>query len=101
MRPNRGGRHLGEGLSIRGKQGREGSHGLRRAQERDGFSRALYPDPGAGRSCDAGRRRAGLWPGCARAHKAVMAIDGGHFACFTNSRDFVAALRAHVLPLAR
>ena len=30
-----------------------------------------------------------------------MAIDGGHFACFTNSRDFVAALRAHVLPLAR
>jgi pimeloyl-ACP methyl ester carboxylesterase len=33
-------------------------------------------------------------------HKAVMAIDGGHFACFTNSRDFVAALRARVLPLA-
>jgi len=34
-------------------------------------------------------------------HKVVVAIDGGHFACFTNSRDFVAALHAHVLPLAR
>jgi len=33
--------------------------------------------------------------------KAFAAIDGGHFACFTNAGQFVAALRKHVAPLAR
>ena len=33
--------------------------------------------------------------------KAFVAIDGGHFACFTNTGAFLAALRAHVLPLTR
>jgi len=33
--------------------------------------------------------------------KVFVAIDGGHFACFTNTPAFLAALRAHVLPLAR
>ncbi len=32
--------------------------------------------------------------------KAFVAIDGGHFACFTNPEGFVAALRQTVLPLA-
>jgi pimeloyl-ACP methyl ester carboxylesterase len=32
--------------------------------------------------------------------KAYIAIDGGHFACFTNADQFVAALRKHVRPLA-
>jgi proline iminopeptidase len=32
--------------------------------------------------------------------KAFIAIDGGHWACFTNATAFVAALREHVLPLA-
>jgi hypothetical protein len=90
-----------EGLSIRGKQDREGSHGLRRVQERDRFSRALYPDPGAGRSCDAADAALAYGRDVRAPHKAAMVIDGGRFACFTNSRDFVAALRTHVLPLAR
>jgi pimeloyl-ACP methyl ester carboxylesterase len=30
--------------------------------------------------------------------KAFVAIDGGHFACFTNPTGFVGALRQHVLP---
>lgn len=34
-------------------------------------------------------------------HKAVVTIDGGHFACFTNAGAFVAALRRYVLPLTR
>jgi pimeloyl-ACP methyl ester carboxylesterase len=33
--------------------------------------------------------------------KAVVPIEGGHFACFTNPSDFVAALRKYVLPLTR
>jgi pimeloyl-ACP methyl ester carboxylesterase len=33
--------------------------------------------------------------------KAFVAIDGGHFACFTNPKGFVGALRQHVLPVAR
>jgi pimeloyl-ACP methyl ester carboxylesterase len=33
--------------------------------------------------------------------KAFVPIDGGHFACFTNTDQFLAALRAHVLPLTR
>ncbi len=32
--------------------------------------------------------------------KALIPISGGHFACFTNPREFVEALRLHVLPLA-
>jgi fermentation-respiration switch protein FrsA (DUF1100 family) len=32
--------------------------------------------------------------------KALVPISGGHFACFTNSREFVEALRSHLLPLA-
>jgi proline iminopeptidase len=32
--------------------------------------------------------------------KAFIAIEGGHWACFTNARAFVAALRQHVRPLA-
>jgi pimeloyl-ACP methyl ester carboxylesterase len=32
--------------------------------------------------------------------KALVPISGGHFACFTNSKDFVEALRSHLLPLA-
>ena len=31
--------------------------------------------------------------------KAFVAIDGGHFACFTNPKGFVGALREHVLPV--
>ncbi len=31
--------------------------------------------------------------------KAFVAIDGGHYACFTNADQFVAALRTHVRPL--
>jgi hypothetical protein len=30
-----------------------------------------------------------------------LPIDGGHFACFTNSAEFAAALREHVKPLIR
>jgi pimeloyl-ACP methyl ester carboxylesterase len=33
--------------------------------------------------------------------KVFVPIEGGHYACFTNSGDFVAALRKHVLPLVR
>jgi pimeloyl-ACP methyl ester carboxylesterase len=33
--------------------------------------------------------------------KVFVPIDGGHFACFTNTDQFMAALRTHVLPLAR
>ncbi len=33
--------------------------------------------------------------------KAFIAIDGGHWACFTNATVFVEALRKHVKPLAR
>jgi len=33
--------------------------------------------------------------------KVFVAINGGHFACFTNPDAFVAALRKHVLPLTR
>jgi pimeloyl-ACP methyl ester carboxylesterase len=33
--------------------------------------------------------------------KVFVAIDGGHFACFTNTPGFLAALREHVLPLVR
>lgn len=33
--------------------------------------------------------------------KAYAAIDGGHFACFTNVAEFVAALRMYVLPLVK
>jgi proline iminopeptidase len=32
--------------------------------------------------------------------KAYIAIEGGHFACFTNADQFVAALRKHVRPFA-
>jgi pimeloyl-ACP methyl ester carboxylesterase len=32
--------------------------------------------------------------------KAFIPIDGGHYACFTNADQFVAALRKHVRPLA-
>ncbi len=32
--------------------------------------------------------------------KAFVAIDGGHYACFTNADEFVAALRKYVRPLA-
>lgn len=32
--------------------------------------------------------------------KALIPISGGHFACFTNPKEFVEALRLHVLPLA-
>lgn len=32
--------------------------------------------------------------------KALIPISGGHFACFTDPREFVEALRLHVLPLA-
>jgi pimeloyl-ACP methyl ester carboxylesterase len=31
--------------------------------------------------------------------KALIAINGGHFACFTNPKEFVEALRLHLLPL--
>lgn len=31
--------------------------------------------------------------------KAYAAIDGGHFACFTNAQEFVATLRLHLRPL--
>ena len=33
--------------------------------------------------------------------KVFVAIDGGHFACFTNADQFIAALRKHVMPLVR
>jgi pimeloyl-ACP methyl ester carboxylesterase len=33
--------------------------------------------------------------------KAFAAIDGGHYACFTDSNQFLAAMRQHVLPLVR
>jgi pimeloyl-ACP methyl ester carboxylesterase len=33
--------------------------------------------------------------------KMFVEIGGGHFACFTNTGEFLAALRAHVLPLTR
>jgi pimeloyl-ACP methyl ester carboxylesterase len=33
--------------------------------------------------------------------KAFVTIDGGHYACFTNTDEFLAGLRAHVLPLVR
>ena len=32
--------------------------------------------------------------------KTYVAIEGGHFACFTNPAGFVGALRKHVRPLA-
>ena len=32
--------------------------------------------------------------------KAFVAIDGGHYACFTNAKAFVEALRHYVRPLA-
>jgi pimeloyl-ACP methyl ester carboxylesterase len=32
--------------------------------------------------------------------KAIVAIEGGHWACFTNPTAFIEALRRHVLPLA-
>lgn len=32
--------------------------------------------------------------------KGLVPISGGHFACFTNPKEFVEALRLHVLPLA-
>jgi pimeloyl-ACP methyl ester carboxylesterase len=32
--------------------------------------------------------------------KAFVPIDGGHFACFTSSEQFVGALRRHARPLA-
>jgi len=31
--------------------------------------------------------------------KALVPISGGHFACFTNSKEFVEALRSNLLPL--
>ena len=33
--------------------------------------------------------------------KAFVAIDGGHYACFTDSDQFLAAMRNHVMPLVR
>jgi pimeloyl-ACP methyl ester carboxylesterase len=33
--------------------------------------------------------------------KVFVAIDGGHYACFTDSDQFLAAMRKYVLPLAR
>ena len=33
--------------------------------------------------------------------KGFIPIDGGHFACFTDARAFVAALKTQVLPHAR
>ena len=33
--------------------------------------------------------------------KTFMEIGGGHFACFTDTEEFLAALRTHVLPLAK
>ena len=33
--------------------------------------------------------------------KVFVAIDGGHFACFTHAGQFIAALRTHVTPLIR
>jgi len=33
--------------------------------------------------------------------KAFVAIDGGHYACFTNSGEFLAAMRRYVLPLVK
>jgi pimeloyl-ACP methyl ester carboxylesterase len=33
--------------------------------------------------------------------KAFAAIDGGHYACFTHSNQFLAAMRQHVLPRVR
>lgn len=33
--------------------------------------------------------------------KSFATIGGGHFACFTNTGEFLAALRAHALPLVR
>ena len=33
--------------------------------------------------------------------KAFAAIDGGHYACFTNSGQFLAAMRKYVLPLVK
>jgi pimeloyl-ACP methyl ester carboxylesterase len=33
--------------------------------------------------------------------KKFAAIDGGHYACFTESNQFLAAMRQHVLPLMR
>jgi pimeloyl-ACP methyl ester carboxylesterase len=33
--------------------------------------------------------------------KAFAAIDGGHYACFTDSDQFLAAMRRYVLPLAK
>ena len=33
--------------------------------------------------------------------KVFVAIDGGHFACFTNTGEFLTALRMQVLPLAK
>jgi hypothetical protein len=30
-----------------------------------------------------------------------VAIDGGHYACFTESEQFLKAMRRHVLPLVR
>ena len=33
--------------------------------------------------------------------KAFAAIDGGHYACFTDTDQFLAAMRKYVLPLTR
>ena len=33
--------------------------------------------------------------------KAFVAIDGGHYACFTDVEQFLKAMRRHVLPLVR
>ena len=41
------------------------------------------------------------WENVRSRSKAFAAIDGGHYACFTHSNQFLAAMRQHVLPLVR
>jgi pimeloyl-ACP methyl ester carboxylesterase len=39
------------------------------------------------------------WEGVKSPGKAFVAIDGGHYACFTDAEQFLKAVRRHVLPL--
>jgi pimeloyl-ACP methyl ester carboxylesterase len=41
------------------------------------------------------------WEGVRSRGKAFVAIDGGHYACFTDVEQFLKAMRRHVLPLVR
>jgi pimeloyl-ACP methyl ester carboxylesterase len=42
-----------------------------------------------------------FWEGVKSPGKAFVALDGGHYACFTHVEQFLKAIRRHVLPLIR